>query len=123
MGLRKKSTTHFSSVWLVSDARVLASAKLASSRSARRRGLIGVVDIDEPLVLQPCRWIHTFGVVHTLDVAYLDAQGVVLHIKRISPWRVDAPVWSAATVIEATNGSMERWNLHIGDIVEVRHVQ
>jgi len=32
-------------------------------------------------------------------------------------------VWSAATVIEATNGSMERWNLHVGDIVEVRHVQ
>ncbi|MSO59305.1 MAG: DUF192 domain-containing protein [Ilumatobacteraceae bacterium] len=123
MGLRKKSPVHLSSVWLVSDARVLASAKLASSRTARRRGLIGVCNIDEALVLQPCRWIHTFGVLHTLDVAYLDKQGVVLRIEHISPKRVGAPVWSAVTVIEAASGSMERWSLKIGDLVEVRHVQ
>ena len=38
-------------VWLVSEGRVLAAAKLATSRSDRRRGLIGVTSVDEPLVL------------------------------------------------------------------------
>ena len=123
MGLRKKSAAHLELVWLVSNARVLASAKLASNRRARRRGLIGVQNIDEALVMQPCRWIHTFGVIHALDVAYLDQQGVVLRIEHIKPKRVGTPLWSASTVIEAASGSMERWNLKIGDIVEVRHVQ
>ncbi len=122
MGLRKKSPIDFELVWLVSDARVLASAKLASSRRTRRRGLIGVQSIDEALVLQPCRWIHTFGVLHALDIAYLDQQGVVLHIQHIKPKRIGMPLWKAATVIEATRGSLERWNLNIGDLVEVRHV-
>ena len=61
--------------WLVSDARVLASAELAGSRAARRRGLLGRDDLDGAFVIEPCRWIHTLGMRFPIDVAYLDNNG------------------------------------------------
>lgn len=107
-------------VWLVSDGRVLASARLATSRRDRRRGVIGRDDIGEPLVLEPCRWVHTVGVRVPLDVAYVDHDGAVISTATLRPWRVGVPVRGARTVVEASAGSFERWNLRPGDIVEVR---
>ena len=71
-------------------------------------------------MLRPCRWIHTFGLRFALDVAYLDEDGVVLKMVRMSRYRLGAPVWKARTVIEAQAGAFERWGLHVGDVVEVR---
>jgi uncharacterized membrane protein (UPF0127 family) len=106
--------------WLVSEARVLASAEIAAGRRARGRGLLGQTSIDGAFVLPRCRWIHTVGMKMPLDVAYLDAEGVVVKIVRMAPHRVGAPVWAARTVIEAEAGAIERWGLHLGDVVEVR---
>jgi uncharacterized membrane protein (UPF0127 family) len=57
----------------------------------------------------------------SIEVAYLDVDGQVVFIERLRPWRVAAPVWRARSVIEASLGSFERWNLNVGDVVEVRH--
>ena len=43
--------------WLVSDARVLASAEVAESRAARRRGLLKRDEFDGAFVIEPCRSI------------------------------------------------------------------
>lgn len=107
-------------VWLVSQGRVLASAQIASSRRERRRGLIGHSDIVEPLVLDSCNWIHTLGMRVAIDVAYLSPEGHVVSVSTMRPWRVGTPVRGACRVVEASAGSFERWNLHIGDTVEVR---
>ena len=106
--------------WLVSDARVFASADVASNRSARRNGLLGRDGFEGALVLRPCRWVHTIGLRFPLDVAYLDDEGVVLKAVRMSRHRVGMPVWKARTVIEAQAGAFERWGLQVGDVVEVR---
>lgn len=108
------------SCWLVSDGRVLASADLANTRRSRRRGLIGVGHVENPMVLAPCRWIHTLGMRVDLDVAYLDESGVVIKMVHVAPMRFTAPVRGARQVIEAAEGSFERWNLRLGDRVEVR---
>lgn len=107
-------------VWLLSDGRVLASAARTTSRAERRRGLIGLQHVDEPLVITPCRWVHTIGVRTELDVAYLDEAGTVLRTEQLRPGRVAAPVPRARTVIEAGAGAFGRWQLRVGDIVEVR---
>ena len=107
--------------WLVSDGRVLASADVAKTARARRRGLIGKNTVTTAMVLVNCRWIHTIGVKCALDIAYLDADSKVIKIQRLSPMRVSLPVSKSATIVEASAGSFERWGLHLGDVVEVRY--
>lgn len=106
--------------WLVSDGRVLASAEVARDRKSRARGVLGRHHLDGALVLEPCRWVHTFGVRFPLDVAYLDADGVVVKTVRMHRHRLGMPVPRARLVIEATEGAFARWGLHVGDVVEVR---
>lgn len=106
--------------WLVSDARVFASADVASNRSARRNGLLGRDGFEGALVIRPCRWVHTIGMRFPLDVAYLDEDGVVVKAVRMGRYRVGMPVWRARTVIEAEAGAFERWGLRVDDVVEVR---
>jgi uncharacterized membrane protein (UPF0127 family) len=109
-----------STAWLVAQGRVLASATVAESRRARRRGLIGERDPQFALVLPRCRWVHTFGMRCALDVAYLDDESRVVKVQRLAPMRLPLPVRGARTVVETAAGSFERWGLRVGDTVEVR---
>ena len=112
---------HSSSVaWLVSEARVLASADVAKSSRERRKGLRGQRDIDGAFVIPECRWVHTLGMKVPIDVAYVDEAGVVFKIVRMRRWRLGAPVRKAKWLIEASTGAFERWGLAIGDVVELR---
>lgn len=110
-------------VWLVSEGRVLASARRATTRADRRRGLIGVSSVTEPLVLEPCSWIHTIGMRTAIDVVYVSAEGIVLATAHMRPWRVGPLTRQAHIVVEAAPGSVERWNLKAGDKLEVRDVE
>jgi len=71
-------------------------------------------------VLRPCRWVHTIGMRFPLDVAYVDADGIVLRVAHMPRHRMARPVWRAAWIIEAEAGAFERWGLRQGDVVEVR---
>ena len=106
--------------WLVSDARVLASAQVADDRSSRRRGLLKLDDFEGALVIEPCRWIHTVGMRFPIDVAYRDADDVVIKTIQMHRNRVGVPVGRARSVIEAEAGAFARWGLRVGDVVEVR---
>lgn len=107
-------------VWLVCQARVLASATRATSRSDRRRGLLGLDRIEEPLLLDPCSWVHSLGMKFPIEVGYLAGDGELLRIERLDPWRVGPVCRRARVVIEAAPGSFERWNVGRGDLIEVR---
>ena len=106
--------------WLVSDARVLASAEVAESRAARRRGLLKRDEFDGAFVIEPCRWIHTIGMRFPIDVAYLDADGTVVKTIQMHRHRVGIPVHRARSVVEAEAGAFARWGLRVGDVVEIR---
>ncbi len=106
--------------WLVSDARVLASAEVADDRPTRRRGLLGREGMEGALVLRPCRWVHTIGMRFPIDVAYLDGDGTVIKTIHMRRHRIGIPVWHARLVIEAEAGAFARWGLRVGDVVEVR---
>lgn len=104
----------------MSDGRVLASVELAETRATRRRGLLSRDSFEGALVLRPCRWVHTIGLRFPIDVAYVDADGVVTKTLRMARLRVGVPVWSSRFVIEAEAGAFARWGLGVGDVVEVR---
>lgn len=116
------STWHTATVpWLVTDdARVLASAEIANSRSARRNGLIGRDHLEGALVLTPCRWVHTIGMRFPVDVAFLDEDGCVVKTMQMQRRRIGVPVWQASVVVEAEAGAFARWGLRVGDVIEVR---
>ena len=113
---------HTSAVpWLVNhDAHVLASAEVAETRSARRKGLLGRDHMEGALVLRRCRWIHTIGMRFPVDVAYLDDDGVVIKTMQMHRNRVGVPVWRGDQVIEAEAGAFARWGLRVGDVIDVR---
>ena len=71
-------------------------------------------------MLSKCRSVHTIGMKFAIDVAYLDADGVVLKIAHMNRNRVGTPVWKATTVVEAQAGAFERWGLRVSDQVELR---
>jgi uncharacterized membrane protein (UPF0127 family) len=106
--------------WIVRDGEVLATAEVADSRRARRRGVCGRDSLDGALVLRPCRHVHTFGVRFPLDVAFVDRFGRVLRVATLRRRRISAFVWSSALVIEAQADAFERWRLRAGDVIEVK---
>ena len=106
--------------WLVCDGRVLASAEVAESAPSRARGLLGRDGTDGALVIPRCRWVHSMGMRFALDVAYLNDDGVVLKMQQLKRHRLPVPVWAARQVIEAQAGAFHRWELHVGDRLELR---
>ena len=105
--------------WLVLDARVLASAQVASGRTERRRGLLGRDRVDGVLVLQS-RWVHTLGMRLPIDVAHCDADGLVLRVTTMAPGRIGRPCWRARQVIEAPAGALSAWGVRTGGRLELR---
>lgn len=106
--------------WLVREGDVLAAAEVAVDGRARRRGLLGRDAFDGALVLRPCRNVHTARMRFAIDVAFCDAEGVVLRTVSLGPWRISPYVHQSAFVIEAQAGAFERWHLSVGDRVELR---
>ena len=106
--------------WLVRGNEVLAAAEVAVTRRTRRRGLMGREAVEGVLVLRPCRQVHSFGMRFPLDVAFCDRDGFVLHTATLVPRRVSRPVPRAYFAIEAEAGAFGRWNLALGDVVEVK---
>jgi uncharacterized membrane protein (UPF0127 family) len=107
--------------WLLRDGQVLASVEVASTRKERRTGLRGRDGVDGALLIERCRWVHTFGMRFPLDVAYLDSAGAVLKTVRMGGGRLGVPTLKAKAVVEAEAGAFARWGLHVGDDVEVRY--
>jgi uncharacterized membrane protein (UPF0127 family) len=109
--------------WLLRDGEVLASAQLADGFGERARGLSGHGDYEGALVLPGWCCTHSLGAHFALDVAFLDRDLAVLHMIRLSGWRVTAPRLSSRGVVEAPAGSFERWKLKVGDALEFREAR
>ena len=106
--------------WIVHDTRVVASTNIATTRRDRRRGMKAFPDASLPLVIDRCRWVHSFGMRFAVDIAYLDADNTIVAIRHLEPNRLALPVWRATRVVEAEPGAFARWGLGIGDTVSIR---
>jgi len=109
--------------WIVSGARVLASAERATDPSSRRKGLLGRTSFPGALIIEPCNWVHTIGMKFAIDVAFVDRNGTVIKTQRMRRNRLGIPVIGAAYVVEAESGAFSRWGLHVGDELEFRGQQ
>ena len=105
--------------WLLRDGAVLASLEVAAARKDRRRGLLKRDGFDGALLIERTRSVHSIGMRFPIDVAFCDADMVVIKTMRLEPHRVAAPVARAHCVIEAEAGRFAHWTLRVGDHLEV----
>lgn len=106
--------------WLLREGEVLATLEMATSRSARARGLLGRTGIDGAMLLRPAHSVHTMGMRFPIDVAYCDSSLRVVSARCMRPYRMGLPRLRACCVVEAEAGAFERWRLRPGDTLEIK---
>ena len=102
--------------WLLRDGTVLASLEVATTREARRRGLLGRDGIEGVLLIDPAKSVHTLGMRFAIDVAHLAADGTVVRTATMAPNRIGRPVLGATKVLEAEAGAFRHWELAPGQV-------
>lgn len=106
--------------WLLRDGQVVAAVEVAEGFRGRSRGLLGREGIEGAILLRPARSVHSFGMRFVLDVAFCDKDLTVLRTVRLPPRRVTRPSLRGGCVIEAESGAFDRWDLKVGDRLELR---
>ncbi len=89
----------------------------------RAKGLMGRSSLEEGegLLIEPCTWIHTFGMAFPIDVLYLDDEGAVAYAcYSLRPNRLGPFVRRAHSVVELPAGTIIRSGTKIGDRLEER---
>ena len=56
--------------------------EILSSRKQKLKGLLGVKPDDKTRVLSNCKSVHTHGMKHEIDIAFLDKNGTILQVVR-----------------------------------------
>ena len=101
-----------------SGVRVGWRVLVADSWWRRFRGLLArpALKKGEGLLLLQCGSVHTIGMMQTIDVAFLDAQGrVVRSLPRLRPWRVGLGGESAVHALELPAGRLDETGTVPGD--------
>ena len=106
--------------WLIVDDRVLASVELAESWRSRLVGVVGRETLDGAVLLSPAKAVHTIGVRFAIDVGFCDKDLRLIDVVTMAPNRVGQPRPRAHTIIEAEAGSFLRWDVGVGDQLELR---
>lgn len=85
------------------------------------KGLIGESEpseIGSGIALPNVNSIHTFFVRFPIDVIFLDNEGRVLKLAKIKPFSISPIVFGAKTTLELKSGSIEKFKIKEGDLVE-----
>jgi uncharacterized membrane protein (UPF0127 family) len=101
---------------------LIERAVVARTAEERRRGLIGWASLaqGEGLLLPGTKTIHTFGMRFSIDVAFLDSDGRVIHLmERLKPSRVSPMVWRSAMVVEMPSGVLAKTGTALSDRIEL----
>ena len=97
--------------------RIADSVELALTRQQRKKGLLGRAGITEgeAMLISPCLAVHTVGLGFSIDVAFVDKNGVAVRlVHRLAPWRIAGSV-RAHSVIELAAGRLEACDVQVGD--------
>ena len=106
--------------WLLRDGEVLAALEVTESREERMVGLLNRDGIEGAILIRPARSVHSVGMAFSIDVAFCTKELVVLRTIRLRPGRMTRPCLRGGCVIEAESGAFDRWNLRVGDRLEIR---
>jgi uncharacterized membrane protein (UPF0127 family) len=94
--------------------------RTASTFLSRLAGLLGTVAIaeGEGLWIVPCRSVHTLGMRYPIDVAFLDARGVVVGtLEGLPPNRISRFARGARGALELPAGTLAETGTGTGDVL------
>jgi len=95
---------------------------LANTFFKRLRGLMFRRRLAEAeaLWLRPCNGVHTFWMLFSIDVIFLDQQlRIVKLVENMRPFRVTSPKFVASSVVEMPARTISRASLKVGDQLEI----
>lgn len=95
--------------------------RTASTFLSRLAGLLGTAAIADGggLWIAPCRGVHTLGMRYPIDVAFLDARGIVVGtLERLPPNRVGRVFRDARGALELRSGVLAATGTVPGDRLE-----
>ncbi len=85
---------------------------------SRLRGWLGRKNpptVGQGLYLTPCQGVHTLGMRFSVDVVFIDKQGMVLRTLTLQPWRLSPFLPAARGVLELPVGTCEQGVCEPGD--------
>lgn len=108
-----------------SKEEVIASKVIIAKTFFKRlRGLLGKkgLEIDECMIIYPCKSIHTFFMQFPIDVIFLDKDFRVIKVIRdMKPWSATSYIKEARYVVEMSSSKIRDTNtVEIGDQLELK---
>ena len=101
---------------------LIENLEIVESFCGRAKGLLGrrSLPMDQALWIKPCNNIHTFFMKFTIDCVFINKTYKVEKVySKVSPFGIKGPVWKAYSVIEFSEGFVEKWNIQPGDQLHV----
>jgi uncharacterized protein len=93
--------------------------KLLTHFLQRARGLLGREGLLDQggVLIQPCRSVHTFGMIRAIDVVFINAAGIVQEIRAdVLPWRVvNCQEKISSATLEMRAGACRTYGIAVGD--------
>jgi hypothetical protein len=108
--------------WLLRDGDVVCALEMTDSFGERVIGLRGRRDCEGGLHLSGVRSVHTAGMKFEIDVAFLTEDLTVVRVARLKPWRFARGRGGVRSVLQTQAGSLERWEVRMGDQLVIREV-
>jgi uncharacterized membrane protein (UPF0127 family) len=106
------------------NAYLASRLSVADSHWSRLRGLMWTDAASFPagngLWIVPSRGVHTLAMKFPIDVLYLDANKLVVHVEQnLKPWRVARVSMRTASVLELPSNTVESNGTTVGDEIEI----
>ena len=106
------------------QAQVAARLAIAATHWSRFWGLMGreatAFRAGDGLWIVPSRGVHTFAMNFPIDVIYLDAKNLVVHLEEnLKPWRLGGVHLRAHSVLELPADTVRATGTTIGDEIEI----
>lgn len=101
---------------------LIDNVEFAMSFFERAKGLLGRthLSMNQALWIKPCNNIHTYFMKFTIDCVFLNKNNKIEKVfAGVKPFRIKGPVWKAHSVIEFSEGFIQKWDLKPGDQLHV----
>ncbi|MDD4689641.1 MAG: DUF192 domain-containing protein [Eubacteriales bacterium] len=74
----------------------------------------------EGMILKPCKQVHTYFMGYSIDVIFLTEENRIIYLQsNMEPGRVSSYIKKANSVLEVPEGTINKWTLKVGDVLDI----